>query len=179
MNEKLSDNDLRAALEQDSPAAVELIWDRYANDLLAYLKCVLCSTHDAEDVLQTVFVRIVSKRQKLAKARHLDAYVYRIARNEASGWIRSRKGHLRARRADEPWLIVPESRNESSDLAERLQAALSRLPQAQREVIVMKVYRQKTFLEISRFLDVSTNTVASRYRYGMEKLRTLLENTEL
>jgi DNA-directed RNA polymerase specialized sigma24 family protein len=65
LNEKLSDNDLRAALEQDSPAAVELIWDRYANDLLTYLKCVLCSTHDAEDVLQTVFVRIVSKRQKL------------------------------------------------------------------------------------------------------------------
>jgi RNA polymerase sigma-70 factor (ECF subfamily) len=179
LNEKLSDNDLRAALEQDDPAAVELIWDRYANDLLAYLKCVLCSSHDAEDVLQTVFVRIVSKRQKLARAHNLDAYVYRIARNEASEWIRRRKRHLQAQVADEPWLIVPEGRDELRDLAERLQAALSRLPQAQREVIVMKVYRQKTFLEISGFLDVSKNTVASRYRYGMERLRTLLENTEL
>ena len=87
MNERLSDNVLLAALARDDPMAVELLWDRYANDLLVYLKWVLCSIHDAEDVLQIVFVRIVRKRHKLAKARCLDAYVYRIARNEASGWI--------------------------------------------------------------------------------------------
>jgi RNA polymerase sigma-70 factor (ECF subfamily) len=55
-----------------------------------------------------------------------------------------------------------------------LQAALASLPRPQREVIVMKIYRQKTFLEISRLLGISQNTAASRYRYGMEKLRTLL-----
>ena len=60
------------------------------------------------------------------------------------------------------------------DLAEQLQAVLALLPQQQREVIVMKIYKQKTFLEISRHLGLSQNTVASRYRYGMEKLRTLL-----
>ena len=73
MNERLSDNVLQAALTQDDPAAVELLWDRYANDLLASLTCMLCSIHDAEDVLQMVFVRIVRKRHKLAKARCLDA----------------------------------------------------------------------------------------------------------
>ena len=179
MNEKLSENELRAALARDDPAAVELIWDRYANDLLAYLRCVLCSIHDAEDVLQMIFVRIVRKRHKLAKARHLDAYVYRIARNEVSGWIRRRKRDRQAKVVDESWLIVPESHDGPSDLVEQLQAALNRLPQTQREVIVMKIYRQKTFLEISEILDLSQSTVASRYRYGMEKLRSLLENMEL
>ena len=179
MNEKLSENELRAALARADPAAVELIWDRYADDLLAYLKCVLCSIHDAEDVLQMIFVRIVRKRHKLAKARHLDAYVYRIARNEVSGWIRRRKRDRHARLADESWLIVPESHDGPSDLGEQLQGALNRLPRTQREVIVMKIYRQKTFLEISRLVDLSLSTVASRYRYGMEKLRTLLENKEL
>ena len=179
MNEKLSDNELRAALAGDDPSAVELIWDRYADDLLAYLRCVLCSVHDAEDVLQMIFVRIVRKRHNLAKARHLDAYVYRIARNEASGWIRRHKRDRQTRVADESWLVVPESHDGPGDLGEQLQAALSRLPQTQREVIVMKIYRQKTFLEISRILDLSQSTVASRYRYGMEKLRTLLENMEL
>lgn len=179
MNERPSENELRAALTGGDPAAVELIWQRYANDLLAYLRCVFCSIHDAEDVLQMVFVRIVRKRHKLARARHLDAYVYRIARNEASGWIRRRKRHYQANVADESWLVLPYSRDEPSDLAERLQAALTRLPQAQREVIVMKVYRNKTFLQISRLLGVSLSTAASRYRYGMEKLRNLLENVEL
>jgi RNA polymerase sigma-70 factor (ECF subfamily) len=179
LNEKLSDNELRAALARDDPAAVELIWDRYANDLLAYLRCVLYSIHDAEDVLQMAFVKIVRKRYRLAKARYLDAYVYRIARNEASGWIRRRRRDRQPKVVDESWLVVPESHSELSDLGEQLQAALTRLPQAQREVIVMKVYRQKTFLQISRLLGLSQSTVASRYRYGLEKLRVLLENIAL
>jgi len=179
LNERPSDNMLQAALVRDDPAAVELLWDRYANDLLAFLKCLLCSIHDAEDVLQMVFVRIVRKRHKLAKARCLDAYVYRIARNEASGWIRRRERDRAVKAADESWLVVPRSPDEPGDLGEQLQTALARLPQEQREVIVMKIYRQKTFIEISRFLGLPQNTVASRYRYGMEKLRTLLGNITL
>lgn len=167
---------LQAALMRDDPAAVELLWDRYANDLLAFLKCVLCSIHDAEDVLQMVFVRIVRKRHKLAKARCLEAYVYKIARNEAPGWIRRRKRDRAVRAADESWLVVPKSPDEPG---EKLRAALARLPQEQREVIVMKIYRQKTFLEISGFLELPQSTVASRYRYGMEKLRIMLENITL
>jgi len=167
---------LQAALARDDPTAVELIWARYAGDLFAYLQVVLCSRHDAEDVLQTVFVKIVQKRHRLAKARCLDAYVYRIARNEAFRLIGRRKKGRTIEAVNESWLIVPEGRQEPDDLAEQLQAALANLPQPQREVIVMKIYRQKTFLEISGLLGLSQNTVASRYRYGLEKLRILLEN---
>ena len=174
MDKKLPDNMLRAALTRNDPAAVELMWDRYASDLFAYLQAFLCSRHDAEDVLQKVFVRIVQKRHRLAKARHLDAYVYRMARNEAFSFIGRRKKERIIKALDESWLIVPEGHKELDDLAEELQVVLARLPQQQREVIVMKIYREKTFLEISRLLGLSHNTVASRYRYGMEKLRTLL-----
>lgn len=174
MDKKLPDNKLRAALARNDPAAVELIWDRYADDLFAYLLVVLCSRHDAEDVLQMVFVKIVQKRHRLAKARRLDAYVYRIARNEASRFIGRRKRNRTIEAVNKTWLIVPEEKQETKELAEQMQAVLARLPQQQREVIVMKIYRQKTFLEISRLLGLSQNTVASRYRYGMEKLRILL-----
>ena len=174
LNKKLPDNILRAALAQNDPAAVELMWDRYSGDLFAYLLVVLCLRHDAEDVLQTVFVRIVQKRQRLAKARYLDAYIFRIARNEASSFISRRKRERKVESINESWLIVPEDHQKLNDLSEQLEAALARLPQQQREVIVMKIYRQKTFLEIARLLGLSQNTVASRYRYGMEKLRTLL-----
>jgi RNA polymerase sigma-70 factor (ECF subfamily) len=174
LDKKLPDNMLRAALARNDPAAVELMWDRYASDLFAYLLAVLCSRHDAEDVLQTVFVKIAQKRHRLAKARNLDGYVYRIARNEAISFIGRRKRQRKVEALDESWLIVPEGHQEFNDLAEELQAVLARLPQQQREVIVMKIYRQKTFLEISRLLGLSHNTVASRYRYGMEKLRILL-----
>jgi RNA polymerase sigma-70 factor (ECF subfamily) len=174
--DELAENRLRAALAGDDPAAVELLWNQYASDLFAFLQAALRSRHDAEDVLQTVFVRIVRKRHKLAGARCLDAYVYRIARNEASRLASRRIKEQTVGVESESWLTVGQSRLESSDLAEQLQAALARLPQPQREVIVMKVYKEKTFLDISRLLGLSANTVASRYRYGMEKLRTLLGN---
>jgi len=174
LDKKRPDNILRAALAQNDPAAVELMWNRYADDLFAYLLVFLCSRHDAEDVLQTVFVKIAQKRYRLAKALNLDAYVYKIARNEASSFISRRKRERKVDDLDESWLNLPEGHKETNELAEQIQAALVRLPEQQREVIVMKIYRQKTFLEISRFLGLSQNTVASRYRYGMEKLRTLL-----
>jgi len=174
LDENPADNVLRAALSANDPAAVKLLWDRYAKGLLAYLQAMLCSLHDAEDVLQTVFVNIVRQRHRLARARNLDAYVYRIARNEAFRLIGRRKKTKEP--VKESWLIVPERNPEPDDLAERLQAALEHLPQSQREVIVMKIYGQKTFLDIARILELPQNTVASRYRYGIEKLRTLLEN---
>jgi len=176
LDKKLPDNKLRVALTRNDPAAVEMMWDRYASDLFAYLLVGLCSRHDAEDVLQSVFVKIAQKRHRLTKARRLDAYVYKIARNEASRFIGRRKRERKVKSLDESWLVVPEGHKEPDDMVEQLQAALTRLPEQQREVIVMKIYKQKTFLEISRFLGLSHNTVASRYRYGMEKLRTLLGN---
>jgi RNA polymerase sigma-70 factor (ECF subfamily) len=179
LDDNRSDNILRAALGRNDPAAVELMWDRYAKDLLIFLQALLCSRHDAEDVLQTVFVRIVRKRHRLAGARCLDAYVYRIARNEAYRLVSRRKRDQKAQGITEPWLTVSQSNQEPSDLAEQLQAALAQLPQPQREVIVMKIYGQKTFLEISGLLGLSQNTAASRYRYGIEKLQNLLGNLTL
>ena len=132
MDENLADDVLRAALAGTDSAAVGLLWDHYAKDLLAYLQAILCSLHDAEDVLQMVFVRIVRKRHQLAKVRCLDAYIYRIARNEALRMIGRRKSDKTAKTVNEPWLIRSESSRESQNLAEWLQTALARLPQPQR-----------------------------------------------
>jgi len=64
----------------------------------------------------------------------------------------------------------------AGDLIDQMQTALARLPQAQREIVISKVYRDKTFREIAQSLKLSMNTVAGRCRYGMEKLRTLLKD---
>jgi RNA polymerase sigma-70 factor, ECF subfamily len=165
---------IRAALQRDDPAACELLWDRYGAGLLAFLQAALCSRHDAEDVLQTVFMRIVRKRRYLAAARYLDAYVHQIARNEATSFLRRRR--KRPLESDaQPWLVAAEPADTSREEAEALQAALTRLPAVQREIVVLKTYKDKTFREIAAMLDLSLSTVASRYRYGLEKLRALLK----
>jgi RNA polymerase sigma-70 factor (ECF subfamily) len=170
---------IRAALRRDDPAACELLWDRYASELLALLQAALCCRHDAEDVLQTVFVRIVHKRRYLAVARCLDAYIYQIARNEATSFLRRHRRERLLKPEAQPWLIPAEPADSGRETAQALQAALTRLPPRQREIVVLKTYQDKTFREIAEMLDVSLNTVASRYRYGMERLRVLLKDVEL
>ena len=172
-----ADDAIRAALRRNEPAAVELIWDRYARDLLAYLQAIVCSRHDAEDVLQAVFVRMVRKRRRLARAACLDAYIYQIARNEASSFLKLRRRTRGAAPASDTWLEPAQDNAGRVELTEALQTALEALPQRQREVVVLTVYQDKTFEEIARLLDVSQNTAASRYRYAMQKLRTLLKDS--
>ncbi|MEN6337493.1 MAG: RNA polymerase sigma factor [Phycisphaerales bacterium] len=176
MDKLSADESIRAALARDDPAAVELIWGRYARDLFAFLQASLCSKHDAEDVLQAVFVRIACKRRHLAKARSLDAYVYTIARREMVGLLRQRRRKPTSHASLDAWLEAAEARGDKTDLVDEMQTVLAQLPQAQREIVVMKVYRDKTFREIAESLKLSLNTVASRYRYGIEKLKALLKD---
>jgi RNA polymerase sigma-70 factor (ECF subfamily) len=59
-----------------------------------------------------------------------------------------------------------------------LETALASLPVEQREVVVLKVYEGLSFKEIAELTDISINTIASRYRYAIEKLRGVLSATE-
>ena len=178
MDQHPADDLIQAALRRDDPAACELLWDRYAGDLLALLQAVLCSRHDAEDVLQTIFIRIVRKRRYLAEARRLDAYVYQMARHEAMSFLRQHRRRQPRPLEAQPWLVPAEPDDRSQEDAEALQVALTRLPIVQREIVVLKTYKEKTFREIAEMLDLSLNTVASRYRYGLEKLRAWLKESE-
>ncbi len=179
LDKRAAEELIRAALRRDDPAACELLWDRYAAELLAFVQAVLCSRHDAEDVLQTIFVRIVRKRRYLAAARCLDAYVYQIARNEATSFLRRHRRERVMASDAQPWLVPTQPAESGRETTEMLQTALSRLPPVQRQIVVLKTYQDKTFREIAAMLDLSLNTVTSRYRYGMEKLRALLKDVEL
>jgi RNA polymerase sigma-70 factor (ECF subfamily) len=55
---------------------------------------------------------------------------------------------------------------------------LAKLPKDQREVIVLKIWHEMTFEAIGGVLDLSPNTVAGRYRYGMQKLKLILKGSE-
>jgi RNA polymerase sigma-70 factor (ECF subfamily) len=63
-------------------------------------------------------------------------------------------------------------------LSEGLEEALSKLPLDQREVVVLKIWGEQTFESIGNSLEISPNTAASRYRYGLEHLRRLLKGEQ-
>lgn len=177
MDQSEQDRDIRSKLTTGDVSALELIWDRFASDLLAYLCALMCSRQDAEDTLQDVFLIISKKRTTVAKAKNLKAYLFRLARNTAFNRIKKEQRRRKRMEIASPWL---ESIAEAKEPEEHplLSRALAKLPEKQRVIIVLKHYRKQTFAQISDTLGISANTAASRYRYGIVKLKTLLMEQE-
>ena len=96
------------------------------------------------------------------------SYLLRIVRNEASHLRRSRSTGASALQLLEAPAGVP-----AQEVVE-VNEALSRLPEEQLTVVVLKVWQGMTFAEVAEALDIPANTAASRYRYAMEKLREWL-----
>lgn len=177
MDRETADNEIKARLAANDLSALDMIWDQYAADLLGYLAGILCSRHEAEDALQDVFVTIAGKRTSVAEARLLGPYLFRLSRNVALNRIKKNR-RMRAREHEAThWLILDaDATDEGPDgRLDQVEAALAKLPEMQRSVIVLKFYQDKTFQEIGTMLSISEHTAASRYRYGMDKIRAFLQ----
>ena len=167
-------NEIQSRLFADDPLALEMIWTEYAADLLGYLASMHGSRSEAEDTLQEVFVTIAKKRASVAAARLLKPYLFRLARNTALNRAKRNRRIQDHMDAVIDWLVPIDPNPQDEEQSRKLAAALAALPGKQRAVLVLKFYRDKTLSEIGQLLGISENTAASRFRYGMEKLRVMV-----
>ena len=154
-------------------SALGSLYDLTAPRLLRYAKTLTRNSEDAEDVLQSAMVRVSLHPQALAQAKFPWAYFLRIVRNEALTLARRRKPMRVLSPLTEPCAGSDPSLN-AEELKQQVQRAIDRLPPSQAEVVVLRIWEEMTFLEIAEVLNQSPNTVASRYRYALEKLTRLL-----
>lgn len=156
---------------------LEELYDRYGEKLFHYLTIKLGSRSDAEDVLQDIFLRFSKYSISWRVIRNVEAFVFRIARNEANRFLRHRLSQNPASRSSPDFakVISAEISGPDEQTKNVLSNALARLPDEQREIIVLKIFEDLTFKEIASICDLSINTVSSRYRYGIAKLHSFLE----
>lgn len=171
MTRESADDEIRARLVADDLSALDMIWTHYASDLLGYLVSLLRSRPDAEDALQEVFVTIARKRSRVAGARQLKPYLFRLGRNVALNRIKKRQRRRDREIEALEWLVPDPASDTTDDDTRRLESALATLPENQRSVVVLKFFQDRTFREIGAMLEISENTAASRYRYAMGKLK--------
>jgi len=154
--------------------------------LLLFARQQSRSEQDAEDIFQEALVKLAKKTTSGEFNGGQEAwlpYLYTQIRREAIDL--GRKTDRRGRReqivvddkqnlnggSKDPWF---DSSGAMAEKAGMLQEALKELPEKFSEVVVMKVWGERTFAEIGESLDISLNTAASRYRYGLEALRKKL-----
>lgn len=151
-----------------------------APKLLLFARQWVPSAADAEDVVQTAFVRFWQK-QPAAEPEHYPL-AYAAVRTAALDFMRSstrRSRRENAYYAEQPGTLPPlfQGGLEQAEDAAMLQAALARLSPEQREVLVLRIWGELTFAQIGQVLSESINTVASRYRTAVQALRKIF-NTQ-
>jgi RNA polymerase sigma-70 factor (ECF subfamily) len=157
--------------------ALARIYEKYVHLLLSIAMGLLNDPHEAEDVVQDVFVTFAKGANGFGLRGSLKAYLATCVVNRARDRVRSERAR---RRLADGCTTTPFGSDEPdrslvySERCERLSRALAELPYEQREVVVLKVKNGLKLKDIARLQNVSISTVHGRYRYGMDKLRALL-----
>jgi RNA polymerase sigma-70 factor (ECF subfamily) len=173
----LEDKLLVLKLKRGSADALRRIYEKYKDDLLALALSLSYDRAAAEDALHDVFIAFVQYADNIRLRTSLKSYL--------SSCIANRVRNLNRTKMDQPApLSQMETLNADCDnpgqqvmldeLYEHLNRAMAELPYPQREAIVLHVQGGMRFRAIAESQGVSINTVQSRYRYGLDKLRSLL-----
>ena len=175
----LEDELLKWKFKQGSPEALSRIYEKYFDSMLTLAMGLLRRAEDAQDVVHDVFVSFARSANDFRLRGSLRGYLATSVVNRVRDRLRQDRRH--ADRLDvEPPAFAPEAgpaeRVIRSEQAQRLNEALASLPYDQREVIVLRLKGDMKFREIARLQGVPITTVQSRYQYGLDRLRSMLED---
>jgi RNA polymerase sigma-70 factor (ECF subfamily) len=156
---------------------IERLYDEHTPSLFAFLLNFSRDENDTRDLLQEIFVKITREPNLLSGVHNERAFLIRLAHNLAIDLIRRRDTRDRTKEnfaAEKISLFAPANNPDVKFFREELARALGELPEDQRAVVHLKLWEELTFEQIAEALEISPNTAASRYRYGLDKLRERL-----
>jgi len=166
--------------KRGSKVALTQVYQKYKRDLLLLAVALLKDVSIAEDVVHDVFVRFVEDVHNFRLTGSLKGYLLTCTANCArnrnraafiAGSVEANPKDSACFRSDEPAEVVI-----CNEQLQRLSAAMAQLPYEQREVIMLHLHAAMTFDTIAKSQEISVNTAKSRYRYGLDKLRLILNH---
>jgi RNA polymerase sigma factor (sigma-70 family) len=167
--------------KRGSSDALRRIYEKYKRDLLILAVALSNDASAAEDVVHDVFVRFVQTLEKFQLTGSLKGYLATCVANCARNTNKAK--HRQNVGLDEAQAVSLDPKNPHQSVVcneelQQLSLAVGELPYEQREVIMLHLQCGLSFRGIAKLGDVSVNTVKSRYRYGLDKLRTFFGETE-
>lgn len=171
----LEDLRLVAWAKRGDRRALRRIYEQYGDSLLTTAVLLVGDMAAAEDILHDVFVSFAEGIADFELTGSLKGYLAKCVANRARNVLQASARQKALLGAIETSAAPgPEELIAADEEAKRLRCALNELPSEQREVIVLHLRGDMKFSEISRLQGVSVNTVKGRYRYGLEKMRSIL-----
>jgi len=149
-------------------AQFEALVEALQDDLVHFAFCRLRNLADAEDAVQDVLIHAYLDRARHCAITRVRPYLYRMVANRCTDLLRQRQ---RAERRGIAAVAAPEPQADQLREIERL---LTQLPRRQAEAIRLRIFGGLPFKSIAEAAGVSLPTIKSRFRYGVERLRSIL-----
>lgn len=167
--------DLVIKLQGGSLVALGALYDRYSRVVYRTTLGVTGDPEAAADLLQEVFLRLFRFAKRIDATRPFEPWLYRISVNLSYTWVKRRKW-LNPLEDISEWLagdnrLQPSAVAEQHETWDLVRLALSKLPLAQREVVVLHYINDRSLEEVSEILEIPIGTVKSRLHYGRAALR--------
>lgn len=173
----LEDELLKWKFRRGSREALARIYEKYLNSMLTLAMGLLNDASEAQDVVHDVFVAFARSAPEFRLRGSLSGYLATSVVNR----VRDHKRRLRRQAGGMNRVschgaspIKPDQAVIFTEQAGRLNEAVAELPEEQREVVLLRLTADMKFRDIARLQQVSINTVQGRYRYGLNRLRSIL-----
>ena len=172
----LEDEWLKWKFRRGSREALARIYEKYLDPMLTLAMGLLNSASEAQDIVHDVFLSFAQSAPNFGLRGSLSGYLATSVVNR----VRDRMRHRQRRARNEAIYRVSSEPPEPDQMvifteqANRLNQAVAQLPDDQREVVLLRLTAGMRFSDIAKLQQISTNTAQGRYRYGLEKLRSLL-----
>ena len=153
------------------------VYDKYKDYLLTLARGLTGERQEAEDIVHDAFVAFARLARQFELTGSLKGYLATSVVNAARDRIRAGTRWARVQSKAKPAIAAPENPQQDAAKAEdvvRLREALRRMPYEQREAVLLHIKVGMTFREIAGLQGVSVSAIHARYRYGLDKLRSLL-----
>ncbi len=158
-----------------------MLMDKFQEPIYYYIRRLVVSHEDAEDVLQEVFIRVYRGWEQFRGESSLSTWIYRIATNESLRLLNARKNEeaIAAEEVQEELmnkLKASDYIDYENELAVKFQEAILSLPEKQRLVFNLRYYDELEYEEISRILDSKVDALKVNYHYAKEKIKEYILN---
>ena len=165
---------------QDDLAKLDQVITEFEAPLLRYAARILNNSSAAQDVVQTTFIKLCKHwRSDAAPTPQLSAWLYRVTHNAAVDHLRkeSRRRALLRQHSEERQCLTQPGRNGPglSEMAQRAAKALQTLSLRERQTVILKVYEEKSYREISEITGLSEGNVGYILHHAMKKLAATLK----
>ena len=174
----LEDKVLIWKFKSGSSDALCRIYEKYKKDLLRLAAILSNNACDAEDIVHDVFVSFTQSAGKLRLSGNLKSFLLTCVANRARNKNRANQCRQTAG-LDEAQAVVSQSKTPEqwmiwSEELRRWSSTMAQLPYEQRETVILHLRAGMKFRQIAQLQGVSVNTIKGRYRYGLTKLRSIL-----